>query len=180
MPALRVVIRVLTWICALGAGLSMASVFAIIFINSLRRYTIGKSFEWGEELPIYLAIYGVIFGAGMAYLQDRHIRFTVLTDFLPDRYRHMLLVIVDLSMVLLGGLLAYSGWLFMMRRGGVEASGLIGTSKDLATELGFEWIQAFGHMGVWQFSMVLGGIVLGFAALVKFVERVGISPDRQA
>jgi TRAP-type transport system small permease protein len=180
MPALRVVTRVLTWICAFGAGISMAAVFAIVFFNSLRRYTIGKSLEWGEELPIYLTIYGVIFGAGMAYLQDRHIRFTVLTDFLPDRYRQKLMAVVDLSMVVVGGLLAYSGWLFMMRRGGVEASGLIGTSKDLATDLGIEWIEAFGHLGVWQFSMVLGGIVLGLAALVKFVERVSMTPDRQA
>ena len=66
--------RIYQRLLASGAGLMMALVFAIIFVNSLRRYTTGKSLSWGEELPIYLAIYGVMFGIGLAYLQDRHIR----------------------------------------------------------------------------------------------------------
>jgi hypothetical protein len=50
-----------------GASLSMALLFLIVFINSVRRYAIGKSFEWGEELPIYIGIYGVMFGMAWAY-----------------------------------------------------------------------------------------------------------------
>ena len=79
--------RISQRILAFGAGLSMALVFGIIFVNSLRRYTTGQSLQWGEELPIYLSIYGVMFGVGLAYLQDTHIRFTVLTDFLSHRAR---------------------------------------------------------------------------------------------
>ena len=52
--------RLFSQFAAAGASLSMAVLFLIVFTNSLRRYTIGKSFEWGEELPIFIAIYGVM------------------------------------------------------------------------------------------------------------------------
>lgn len=76
--------RLASRIFGFGAGLSMAPGFGIIVVNVLRRYTVGSAIEWGEELPIYLTIYGVKFGIGLAYLQDRHIRFTILTDLLLE------------------------------------------------------------------------------------------------
>ena len=75
--------------CASLAGLIHGSgLFAIIFIErAVGRYSIGKSLPWGEELPIYLTIYGVMFGSlRLAYMQDRHIRFfTLVTDMLSPR-----------------------------------------------------------------------------------------------
>jgi TRAP-type C4-dicarboxylate transport system permease small subunit len=65
--------RLFSQFAAAGASLSMIVLFLIVFTNSVRRYTIGKSFEWGEELPIFIAIYGVMFGIAWAYIQDRHI-----------------------------------------------------------------------------------------------------------
>ena len=81
---MRAISRLTQRIWAFGAGLSIALVFAIIFVNSLRRYTTGHSLAWGEEMPIYLTIYGVMFGIGLAYLQDRHIRFTIITTCCPN------------------------------------------------------------------------------------------------
>lgn len=158
--------------CAFGAGLSMALVFAIIFFNSLRRYTVGKSVEWGEELPIYLTIYGVMFGIALAYAQDRHIRFTILTDFIPVAVREKLFALVDLVMVVTGGALAWSGYLFATRRGTVEASGLIGTMKDYAAATGVEAFVWLGLMGSYQAAMVLGGVLIAIAALLKFDQRL--------
>ena len=40
--------RFFSRIAASGASLSMAALFLIVSINSIRRYAIGKSFEWGE------------------------------------------------------------------------------------------------------------------------------------
>jgi len=151
----------------------MAGIFGVIFLNSLRRYTIGKSFEWGEELPIYLGIYGMMFGAAYAYLQDRHIRFAVLADLVPEAARRRLYAVVDLLVAATGALLAWSGYLFAARRGGVEASGLIGNLRRAADATGQQWLEVFGHMAFWQTAMVLGGLLIAIAGLVKFAERIG-------
>jgi TRAP-type C4-dicarboxylate transport system permease small subunit len=115
--------RLFSQLAAAGASLSMAVLFLIVFINSVRRYTIGKSFEWGEEMPIFIAIYGVMFGIAWAYIQDRHIRFTMLIRFLSESLTRKLYILVDLIMVLNGVLLTYSGWMFVTSRGGSNGIG---------------------------------------------------------
>ncbi|WP_169569435.1 TRAP transporter small permease [Sneathiella limimaris] len=159
-------------ICAFGAGFSLATMFAIIFINSVRRYTLGKSFEWGEELPIYLGIYGLMFGAAFAYLDDQHIRFTIVIDRLSEKLKNRIFVVVDILVAITGVALAYSGYLFMIRRGKVEASGLIGPVRRAAEDLSMSWIELFGHMAFWQFSMLLGGILIAIAACYKIPSRL--------
>ncbi|MEC9266343.1 MAG: TRAP transporter small permease subunit [Alphaproteobacteria bacterium] len=157
---------------ALGAGLSMALVFGIIFINSLRRYTVGKSLEWGEELPIYLTVYGVMFGIGFAYLQNRHIRFTIVTDLLSDRLRRMLYTAGDGAVVLIGISLTWSGIVFAGRRGDVEASGLIGSAKAMAEASGIEGLVLLGQMGTYQSAIAVGGIILTIAALLRLWTQI--------
>lgn len=169
MPAIH---RIASRVFGVGAGLSLALVFAIIFVNSLRRYTVGKSLEWGEELPIYLTAYGVMFGIGLAYLEDRHIRFTVLTDLLPHRARRRVLAAVDLVVVATGASLAWSGALFAGRRGDVAASGLIGTARTLAEGLGIDWLAGLGMMATWQASVGFGGAVLAIAASIRLARRL--------
>lgn len=156
---------------AFGAGASMALVFAIIFINSLRRYTIGKSVEWGEELPIYITIYGVMFGLSLAYMQDRHIRFTILVDFLSDKTREKLYVLVDLIVAIVGGALIWSGLSFATRRATIDSSGLISTAKGLVETTGIDAFIWVGRVSSYQFAIVVGGAFLLVAALLKLVER---------
>lgn len=160
------------WICSIGAGVSMAAMFLIILVNSIRRYTIGKSFEWGEELPIYLGIYGMMFGAALAYLQDRHIRFTILLDLLPNRFINKIFIAVDVLVSISGALLAYSGYLFVLRRGAIEASGLIGRLKTAAQATDLTWLEIFGHMAVWQSAIIVGGVLITIASLIKFCQRL--------
>lgn len=156
---------------SMGAGVSMALVFLIIFVNSLRRYTLGKSVEWGEELPIYIAVYGVMFGFALAYMQDRHIRFTILTDFLSKRRRDILFCAVDLVMIAVGAALAWSGYAFATRRAAVDSSGLIGTAKRLVESTGIEGMIWIGRVSTYQFAIAVGGVFLMIAAFLKFMER---------
>ncbi len=167
-------------LCAAGAGLAMACLFAIIFVNALRRYTIGKSFAWGEELPIYLAIYGVMFGVALAVLQDRHVRFTLFVDLLPEKVRGRLFALTDLATAVTGALLAWSGLLLVQRRGGVEAAGLIGSAKDYAALTGWNWIEVFGYLAAWQSAITVGGTLLAIASLLRFVDRLARSDEREA
>jgi TRAP-type C4-dicarboxylate transport system permease small subunit len=164
--------RLFSQFAAAGASLSMAVLFLLVFINSTRRYAIGKSFEWGEELPIFIAIYGVMFGIAWAYIQDRHICFTMLIRFLSESLIRKLYIIVDLIMVVNGVLLTYSGWMFVIKRGGVEASGIINLAKNLAALTGWESMIWIGHQYPYQAAMVLGGVMLTIAALLRFLLRL--------
>lgn len=157
---------------AAGAGLSMFTVFMIVFVNSVRRYAIGKSFEWGEELPVFIAIYGVMFGVALAYMQDRHIRFTILVGFLPERFNRKLSVLVDLLMISTGGLLTYSGYLFMIKRGGLESSGLINLAKYLREVTGWNEVMLLGHLYPYQAAMILGGVAVTIAASLRLAMRL--------
>ena len=163
--------RYFTRFCAGGASLSMITLFLIIFFNSLRRYTFGKSLEWGEELPVFIAVYGFMFGAAYAYMQDRHVRFTILVTFLRPAVIEKLYMVVDLIMVGIGGLLTWSGWQFVLKRGGMETSGLIGLAKDLRAATGWDWVIWFGHFYPYQTAMILGGVLLSIAALLKLIGR---------
>ncbi len=167
--------RLFSQFAAAGASLSMAVLFLIVFINSLRRYAIGKSFEWGEELPIFIAIYGVMFGIAWAYIQDRHIRFTMLVRFLSESLTRKLYIIVDLVMVVNGVLLTYSGWMFVIKRGRVEASGIINLAKDLKALTGWDSLIWIGHQYPYQAAMVLGGAILAIAALLRLLQRLTVN-----
>ena len=74
-------------------------------------------------------------------------------------------------MVVNGGLLAYSGWLFAIKRGRVEASGIINLAKYLRDLTGWESMIWFGHQYPYQAAMVLGGVMLTIAALLKLLLR---------
>lgn len=163
---------------ASGASLSMLLLFLIIFVNSVRRYIFGKSLEWGEELPVYIAIYGVMFGAAWAYLQDRHIRFTMLVGFLSKKQERWLFLVVDLIMIFTSSLLAYSGWLFVIKRGGMESTGLIGVAKYLKELTGMDAMIWIGHFYPYQAAMIAGGVMLTLAALLKLLMRLSGEEDQ--
>lgn len=159
-------------IYAAGAGLCMAAVFLVIFINSTRRYALGKSFVWGEELPVFLAIYGIVFGIAWAYMQDRHIRFSVLRDLLPETLSRYLDILIDMTMMAIGGLLAWSAYLLMMKRGAVEASGLVKAARALRDATGIESLAIFGQLYPYHFALALGGVMLSLAALTRLALRL--------
>ncbi|THD76804.1 TRAP transporter small permease subunit [Thalassobius vesicularis] len=165
---------------AFGAGGCMMLVFGIIFLNSLRRYTMGRSVPWGEELPIYLTIYGVMFGIALAYMQDQHIRFTVLTDTLSAKVKTRLFAAVDFVMIGCGLALARSGHEFATKRGNIDASGLKSVAKSLAESTGFDWMIWIGKVGTWQYAMVLGGVMLAVAAALKLHERLAAAKGTSA
>jgi TRAP-type C4-dicarboxylate transport system permease small subunit len=164
--------RFVQQILAAAAGLMMALVFVIIFVNALRRYTTGSSITWGEEAPIYLAIYGVMFGTGLAYLQDRHIRFTVLTDLVSPALRRRLFLAMDLATATTAAMMIWSGLAFAARRPNQMASGIIGSARDLATATGVEWLEWLGRMGTWHAAIAVVGAVLLVAALLRFAMRL--------
>lgn len=169
----RAVLRFTTALFGIGAGISMALLFLIIFCNALIRYLFGSSLSWGDQAPVFLGIYGVMFGMALAYLQDRHVRLGVIVDYLPAGFRNRLFMFVDLAMIAVGSMLAWSGYLFMSSRGGMRVSGLGSIARELSNVTGLEFFSVLGTMAPYQFALVLGGVMLTIAALLKFIERAG-------
>lgn len=167
-------------VCAIGAGVSMCAMFAIIFVNSVRRYTTGKSFVWGEELPIYLAVYGVMFGLALAHLQIRHVSFKLIADRIPERWRKWLAVLDQVCVFAIGVTLAYSGWLTTLKRGGVEASSLVQMTRDAAALFGVPALENLGLMSSWLFAIAFGGALLAIAALFRLHASILSATDTEA
>jgi TRAP-type transport system small permease protein len=158
-------------IFAFGAGLSMLSVFLIIFINSTRRYAVGSSLEWGEQLPVFMAIYGVMFGVAWAYMNDQHVKFTILLDFLPKSIIKKFYMVVDVITIITGVVMTYSGYLFATKRGNIEASGLINTAKELKELTGIDSLITLGQLYPYQMSIAVGGVMLTIAAVFRLLNR---------
>ena len=57
-------------------------------------------------------------------------------------------------------------------RGGVEASGLFNLARDLKGVTGFESMIWIGHLYPYQAAMVLGGVLLAIAALLRLLLRI--------
>ncbi|SPJ32192.1 TRAP transporter small permease [Kushneria phyllosphaerae] len=157
---------------AFGAGLSMVLLFAIVLVNALMRYFLGSSLAWGGQLPIFLGIYGVMFGIALAYLQDRHIRLGLVVDALPRALRERLFLLVDVSVIVLGGTLAVAGLRFVESRGSMRVSGMTGIADSLSTSTGLSLFKALGTLAPYQFAMVIGGVLLLLAGILRLIDRL--------
>lgn len=112
-----------------------------------------------------------MFGIAWAYMNDQHVRFTILVDFIPEKFAKFLNILVDLSMVVTGILLSYSGYQFAMKRGNIESSGLINSAKDLVDLTGIDSLIILGQMFPYQFAICLGGVMICIASILRLLNR---------
>jgi len=133
-------------------GTSLFVIFAVILASSLSRYLLNSPIQWSEEVAKYAMIYGTMFGMALCYLEGIHIRFTFLEEMVSVRMRHSLHFISDAIALISGCVLTYSGYLFMMKRGAIQAPGT--------------GIQMY----YFQVAMGIGGACLVIAALVRLVD----------
>lgn len=153
--------RYLLGISALGAGLTMATVFVLVFLNAIGRYGLGKGITWASDVAVFMMIFGVMFGTAAAYLQERHVSFSVFAKLIPARWQVWHWVLIDLVVFLVGVGLAYSGWEFMESRGRM---------RNASTGL---------RMWIFQSSMVLGGTLLALSGLVMAAKHRWIAEHEE-
>jgi TRAP-type C4-dicarboxylate transport system permease small subunit len=109
---------------AVLAGIACLLMFGVVLASSASRYFLNMPFHWSEELAKYAMIYGTMFGVILAYHRSEHMRFTILVDLLGPHWAARLGRVTDVFVVITGGILLYSGYLFMMARGGMISVGL--------------------------------------------------------
>ena len=137
---------------AILTGTSLFVIFAVVLVSSLSRYLLNSPIQWSEEVAKYAMIYGTMFGMALCYLEGLHIRCTFLEDMVPEKIRHLLHFVSDLIALVSGVVITYSGYLFMMKRGAIQAPGT--------------GIQMY----YFQVAMVIGGVCLTVAAAIRLVE----------
>lgn len=135
------------------AGLSLFAVFAIVLYASISRYLFNAPIQWSEEAAKYAMIYGAMFGTVLCYLNNAHIRFTILESLVAKVYHRWIYLLHDAIALGCGVLLTWSGYIFVQKRGGLVATG---------TGLEMAWFQS---------AMVVGGVGLALAALIKIVRH---------
>ncbi|WP_430473488.1 TRAP transporter small permease [Thalassospira lucentensis] len=141
------------------SGLSILVVFGVVFAGSVSRYLFSAPLQWSEEVAKYAMIYGCMFGVAYAYLQGTQITFSIVIDTVPAAMRRKLSVLVDAATLILGGVLAYAGWIFAAKRGGIVASGI-------------------GIQMYWaQIAITIGGVCLVIAAILRLVSYFKTDPS---
>ncbi|GGO85890.1 hypothetical protein GCM10011348_35490 [Marinobacterium nitratireducens] len=147
----------LSWL----TGGSLFIVFAVVLVSSLSRYALNAPIQWSEEVAKYAMIYGAMFGTILCYLEGLHIKFGFIEDAVPAAVRRVFEVLIDVVTLGCGLVLVWSGYLFVIKRGGIVATG---------TGLPMAYFQA---------AMVIGGAGLALAALIKLLERLKRQPITQ-
>jgi len=95
---------------ALAAG-CMGLLCIITFTNVLVRYLTNASFAFTEEFSVFLLLLLTLLGSVSAFVEERHIRITLLVEMLPRPGREFCALIEWLANVSLFGLLAWLGYL---------------------------------------------------------------------
>lgn len=98
-------------VCRAFIALLGAVMVIIILLQVFFRFVIYVPFPWSEELARYLMIWMAMFGSVIALRSGRHIGVRVLVERLPEGvYDHLAVPIVQISMTIFLGILAWQGW----------------------------------------------------------------------
>lgn len=141
--------KLLAW----ATGGSLFIVFAVVLVASLTRYLFNYPIQWSEEVARYAMIYGAMFGTILCYMQDIHIKFGFMEK-ISGPVKKVVDILTDLVALSTGVALTWSGYLFVLKRGGIDAPG---------TGI---------PMSVFQSAIIVGGVGLVIGALLKLPDHL--------
>ena len=85
----------------------------LVFLQFFTRYALNDSYAWTEELATNCLIAVVFIGAAMCVRKNRHIQVDILYRFLPAGPARVLATLVDVTRILLLGVIAWLGWQYI-------------------------------------------------------------------
>jgi C4-dicarboxylate transporter DctQ subunit len=94
---------------ALGGIFFMAGM-TIFLVNVIMRYIFNNALIWGNEVGIFLLIWGSLIGWSIAAKDDRHIRVDLLWDFMPMPIKWGMDVFADIITICFCAFLIYAGY----------------------------------------------------------------------
>ncbi len=141
-------------VAALAAVLVVIG-FVAVLVAVFYRYVLGTPLNGVDELTGYLVVGQLCCGLGCALLMQRHIGVDILTTSAGPGSRRALAIWSDFSVLVCAGLFTWSAWhtVIFNRDFGTYSTG------PLEIQI---WIA--------QAPMVLGGVVLGIAAIIRILR----------
>ena len=82
------------------------------------RYVVGKSLPWSEELSRFSFLFLVFMVISLSVKNKSHIRVTVQFDWLPPKWKNIMLVISDLIWFVFNCFIIYTGFKLYIEMGG--------------------------------------------------------------
>ena len=148
----------LYWLCVLIGVTSLVLISAIIPWAVFTRYVLNSAASWPEPMAILLTIVLTFFGAAAGYRLNLHMNVSYFADKLPQPWRRLLDIVVQLLM-------------------GVIASFMVIWGERLVE---VTWHNSIGDFPFLSVGVTYLPIPLGGACLLLFViERIflGVPPD---
>ena len=83
-----------------------------VFIQVVLRYVFSMSFLWGEELSLFAFIWAVYLGTAVCTWRHIHFSFDIFSEILTGRAAGVQRLLVDLCILGVTVVIAYTGWQF--------------------------------------------------------------------
>ena len=91
------------------AGVGLLIMTAIIAMQVFARYVLNDSPAWAEQAALLLMIWYVFIAAAAGVREGFHIRIAVFADSLPQKLRHIVIILSQAIVVVFGIAMAYYG-----------------------------------------------------------------------
>ncbi len=101
--------------------LIVAMMLGLAILKIVMRYVFSASLLWSDTMLQHLTLWLCFFGAALATCERRHISIDVLSRILPEKITRWTNLVVDCIALIVVGILAYYGFLFLQDEQSSEA-----------------------------------------------------------
>lgn len=128
-------------------AISILLIVVIISINVIMRAIANVSFEWVEEISIYIMLWAAFICAGLAVRTNGHVRIDVIYDLLPERAKRWANICIYFVCGIITGVLTLLGTRNVIQ--------LIKTGQKI---IAFDWMPLY----IISACMPLGGAFMAY------------------
>lgn len=105
--------QLLDWLFESVTFVTFALAIIVMFVQVLLRYTIGSSLMWAEEFSRVMFVWIVYMGTPIVIIKNANIEVDYFTQFLPDRFRKYLRIVLYMICFIFLLYVAYLGALMV-------------------------------------------------------------------
>lgn len=138
------------FIVAMTAGIVLCVALQVLF-----RYVFSYSAPWTEEIARFMFVYLTFIGSAVCMKERTHITIEVLTDFLPQKVRSIILIFVQLLTMWFLIVVLIGSWQMVLSSTEVRSASLI-------------W---FNYSYVY-FALFFGAVLMLFYSILRLYELI--------